>query len=132
MSDYRSWRPIYQAMCPEPARDDVVLVILANGVRVDVRCISEWEYWWEHGHQLASEHEFHLKVLPMTASELMNFYGFTPEPGPLRPMAELKERDPEFFEVAKQNFKAVLFSDRASPDERKDALNLLKQMGALQ
>jgi hypothetical protein len=71
-------------------------------------------------------------VLPMTGSELMNFYGFKPEPGPLRPMSELKERDPEFFEVAIQNFKAVLFSQQASPDEREEALDLLKQMGALQ
>ncbi|MCB2049124.1 MAG: hypothetical protein KDE32_13010 [Novosphingobium sp.] len=130
MTAFQSWQPPYHAMCPQPGRDDLFLVILVNGFRMDIRGIDEWRYWWEHAGTLAQEHKVNIKVLPMTGSELMNFCGFKPEPGPLRPMAELKERDPEFYEGAIRNCRDVVFSDRASADQRREAVDLLMQMGA--
>ena len=89
MTAFQSWQPPYHAMCPQPGRDDLFLVILVNGFRMDIRGIDEWRYWWEHAGTLAQEHKVNIKVLPMTGSELMNFCGFKPEPGPLRPMSAI-------------------------------------------
>jgi len=125
MSDFRSWRPVYRAMCPEPGPRDLFLVILINGKRVAIHQADEHDRWQQAAERLAREQECHVKVLPMTGSELMNFLGI--EPGPPQPMDAL---DPAFRAVAVQNCLDLL-RETKEPRECEEAIDLLRKLGAL-
>ena len=128
VNDNRSWRPIYQAMCPEPGPRDLFLVILINGARAGVHPIDERERWKYAAERLANEKECQVKVLPTTGAELMGFLRIEPRSGPLRPLEEL---DPEFRKQALRNCEDVLCQS-AEPRERAEALDLLRALGVLQ
>jgi hypothetical protein len=61
----------------------------------------------------------------MTGNEMMNFLAITPEPQ--KPLDAL---DPEFRKQAIQNCMDVL-REHSRADEREEALNLLRLLGAL-
>lgn len=73
----------------------------------------------------ATEQQCHVKLLPMTGGELMNFYGITPEAP--KPMDTL---EPAFRTQAVKNCMDVL---RTAHEEREcdEALDLLTKLGAL-
>lgn len=129
MTDYRSWRPRFRAMCPEPGPQDLFLVILVNGQRARIRSVEHYDRWRAAAERLADEHQCQVKVLPMTGDELMNFYGIVP--GPPQSIEKLKEDDPEFYEQSVRNCMDVL-RECGSQDDREQALDLLTKMGALQ
>lgn len=125
MNDFRSWRPIYGAMCPPPGPRDLFFVILINGKHVATKSADDHEKWRKAAERLAEEHKCHVKVLPMNGRELMNFLGIKPDAP--KPMSEM---DPAFRAQAVQNCLDVLL-ERGERRERNEALELLKQLGAL-
>ena len=129
MSDYRSWRPTYNAMCPEPGARDLFLLVLVNGRRATIQHASDYARWRCAAERLAHEQRCQVKVLPMTGDELMNFLGIVP--GPPQPIEKLKEDDPEFYDRAVRNCIDVLRGD-GSQDDREHALELLTKLGTLQ
>lgn len=125
MSDYRTWRPIYRAMCPEPGPRDLFLVVLMNGRRVSLQPVTDYERLREVAERFAREQECQVKVLPMTGGELMNFLGI--EPGEPQSMDTL---DPAFRAQAVQNCLDAMQAC-IEPRERADAMDLLRRLGAL-
>ena len=126
MTDYRSWRPRFRAMCPEPGPQDLFLVILVNGQRASIQSVEDYDRWRWAAEQLAEQQQCQVKVLPMTGDEMMNFYGISPQPP--QPIANL---DREFREQAVRNCLDVL-RECGSQKDRAQALDLLTKMGALQ
>ena len=126
MSDYRSWRPIHRAMCPEAGPRDMFVVMLINGVRVGIQSIAEYAQLRVGAEKLAREQQCQVKLLPMGGDELMNYLGL--KPADPKPMSEM---DPAFRQQAIQNCMDVL-RECADPREREDALALLGQLGAIQ
>lgn len=126
MTDYRSWRAPYRAMCPEPGPRDLFLVILINGKRAAIQQADEYERWRKAAERLAAQEGVNVKVLPMSGSEMMNFLGIEPEPP--QPIANL---DPAFREQAVKNFMDVL-RESSSERDRADALDMLGHLGVLQ
>lgn len=101
------------------------LVMLLNGKRVSIQPITEYEKLRAVAQSFAADQKCHVKVLPMNGRELMNFYGI--EPGASKPMSEL---DPAFRAQAVQNCMDVL-RENGEPRERDEAIEMLKQLGAL-
>lgn len=126
MSDYRSWRPIYNAMCPEPGAHDLFLVILINGRRVAIQDAGEHERWKVAAERLAKAEQCQVKVLPMTGDEMMGFLGMT-----CAPPQPIDNLDPAFRDAAVQNCMNVL-RDGVNARERGEALELLGHLGVLQ
>lgn len=126
MKDYRSWRPLYNAMCPEPGARDVFLVILINGKRVAIQPAADHAKWKFAAQQLAETHKCQVKVLPMAGDEMMAFLNIAPSPP--QPIENL---DPEFREAAVQNCIDVL-RECADPRDRELALGLLHDLEVLQ
>ena len=126
MTDYRSWRPRFRAMCPEPGPQDLFLVILVNGKRASIQSVEDYDRWRWAAERLAEQQQCQVKVLPMTGDEMMNFYGISPQPP--QPIANL---DREFREQAVRNCLDVL-RECGSQKDRAQALDLLTKMGALQ
>jgi len=126
MTDYRSWRAPYRAMCPEPGPRDLFLVILINGKRAAVQQADEYDRWRKAAERLAAQEGVNVKVLPMSGGEMMNFLGIEPEPP--QPIANL---DPAFREQAVKNFMDVL-RESSSERDRADALDMLGHLGVLQ
>jgi len=125
MTDYRSWRAPYRAMCPEPGPRDLFLVILINGKRAAVQQADEYDRWRKAAERLAAQEGVNVKVLPMSGGEMMNFLGIEPEPP--QPIANL---DPAFREQAVKNFMDVL-RESSSERDRADALDMLGHLGVL-
>ena len=126
MTDYRSWRSVHRAMCPEPGPRDLFIVILINGKRAAIQDADEYNKWRAAAERLAAEGNCNVKVLPMSGSELMNFLGVEPEPS--QPIANL---DPVFRAQAVQNCMDVLREESGERD-RADALDMLSHLGVLQ
>lgn len=126
MTDYRSWRSVYRAMCPEPGPRDLFIVILINGRRVAVHHADEYDKWRKAAERLAAQEDCNVKVLPMGGRELMNFLGIEPESA--KPMEEL---DPADREHAIKVCMDVLRECNDQTD-RKEALDLLNELGVLQ
>lgn len=126
MNDYRSWRAVHRAICPEPGPRDLFLVILINGKRAAIQHADEYERWRGAAERLAAEQKCSVKVLPMSGSEMMNFLGIEPEPS--QPIANL---DHAFREQAVRNCMDVLRECDGAHD-REVALDLLGHLGVLQ
>ena len=125
MQDYRSWRPVHQAMCPAPGPRDLFLVILINGRRVAIEHASDHAKWKHAAERLAHEHECHVKVLPMEGGEMMNFLGIKPAPP-----QSIENLDPAFRKRAIETCFELL-RESAEPREREEALALLGHLGML-
>lgn len=96
-----------------PGPHDLFLLILINGVRVAIQPVDDHERLTQAAERLAHEQKCHVKVLPMTGNEMMNFLGIMLEPGPLRPIESL---DPEFRKQGIQN-SVDLLRDSQEPRE---------------
>lgn len=127
MTDYRSWRSVYRAMCPEPGPRDLFIVILINGKRVAVHHADEYHKWRTAAERLAAQEDCNVKVLPMSGNELMNFLGVEPEPE--QPISNL---DPVFRAQAVKNCMDVLREGGTGERDRADALDMLSHLGVLQ
>lgn len=126
MTDYRSWRAPYRAMCPEPGPRDLFLVILINGKRAAIQHADEYDRWRVAAERLAAQESVNVKVLPMSGSEMMNFLGIEPESS--QPIANL---EPAFREQAVKNCMDVL-RECSGAHDRKVALELLGHLGVMQ
>ena len=125
MSDYSSWRPRFRAMCPEPGPRDLFLVILIEGKRAAIHPAADHAKWRWAAERLAETQQCQVKVLPMSAGELMNFLGIKPDaPQPIENL------DTAFREQAVRNCMDVL-RECGSQEDREQALELLSQLGAL-
>ena len=126
MNDYRSWRPRFRAMCPEPGLQDLFLLVLIDGRRVTIQHAANYAQWRVAAERLAESQQCQAKVLPMTGGELMNFLGIRrADPQPIEGL------DSAFREQAVKNCMDVLRECGGQAD-REDALKLLGQLGALQ
>lgn len=126
MTDFRSWRAINRAMCPEPGPRDLFLVILINGKRVGIQHGQDYQKWRVAAERLAAQEQCNVKVLPMSGGEMMNFLGLQPRAP--HPLADL---DPAFREQAVKNCMDVLRECNEERD-RADALDMLNHLGVLQ
>lgn len=126
MNDFRSWRDVHRAMCPEPGPRDLFLVILINGKRVAIQQADEYDKWRAAAERLAAQEHCDVKVLPMSGTELMNFLGVEPEQPQL-----IANLDPAFRDQAVTNFMDVLRGSSGERD-RADALDMLGHLGVLQ
>jgi len=125
MTSFQFWRPIYRAVCPEPGPRDLFLVVLMNGKRVSIQPVTAYEGLRAALETFAREQECQVKLLPMTGSELMNFYGITPsEPQPIDAL------EPAFRAQAVQNCLDLLRESR-EPREREEAMDLMQMLGVL-
>lgn len=125
MNDYRSWRPRYRAICPDPGPEDLFLVILINGKRVGIQHATDHARLRWAAERLAESQQCQVKVLPMAGDEMMNFYGI--KPGARQPIENM---DPAFREQAVKNCMDVL-RECGSQEDREQALKLLGHLGVL-
>ena len=126
MYEYRSWRPRYRAMCPDPGPDDLFVLVLIEGHRVAMYPAADHAKWCWAAERLAESQQCQVKVLPMTGTEMLNFYGIKPAPP-----QSIENLDPAFREQAVKNFLDVLRESRSEGD-REQALEMLTLLGALQ
>lgn len=126
MNDYRSWRPRFRAICPDPGPEDLFILILIDGKRVAIHHAIDHARWRWAAERLAESQQCQVKVLPMSGQELLNFLGIQPAaPQPIENM------DPTFREQAVRNCLDVL-RECGSQEDREQALSLLNRLGALQ
>ena len=125
MNDFRSWRPRYRAMCPEPGPEDLFIVILIDGRRVSIHHAADHAQWRVAAERLAESQQSQVKVLPMSGGELINFLGIAPSPP-----QPIQNMDEAFREQAVKNCLDVL-RECGSQEDREQALSLLDQMGVL-
>jgi len=112
-------------MCPEPGPRDLFLVILVNGRHINFHAVTEYSKLRNALEQWATEYKCHIKMLPMGGDELMNYLNIAQcDPQPIENM------DPEFRAQAVQNCLDSL-RDSLEPDERDQALDLLRALGVL-
>lgn len=126
MNDYRSWRPRYRAICPDPGPEDLFIVVLLDGRRVAIQHATDHARWRVAAERLAESQQCQVKVLPLAGRELMNFLGIAP--AALQPTESM---DPAFREQAVRNCMDVL-RECGSQNDREQALELLGQLGAVQ
>ena len=126
MHDYQSWQPRYRAICADPGPEDLFVVILIDGRRVAIHPATDHFRWRWAAERLAASHQCQVKVLPMTGTEAMNFYGIKPAPP-----QSIENIDPAFREQAVENCFVVL-SESGSQRDREQALELLTHLGAFQ
>lgn len=125
MTSWQSWRPVYRAMCPEPGQRDLFLIVLVNGRRVGLQPVTDYERLRPVLETFAREQECHVKLLPMTSTELFAFCGI--EPSEPQPMDAL---EPAFRAQAVQNCLDLLRASR-EPRECDEALDLMRKLGVL-
>lgn len=126
MTDYRSWRAPFRAICPEPGPRHPFLLFLVNGKRVSIHHVDDYEKCREGAERLAARAICDVKLLPMSGTELMNFLGIMPEPP--QPIGNL---DPALREQAVKNCMDVL-RECNEPRDRELAFDLLGHLGVLQ
>lgn len=126
MTDYRSWRPRFRAMCPDPGPADLFLVVFIDGRRITIQPAADHAHWRGVAERLAESQRCQVKVLPMSGEELLNFLGIAP--AARQPIETL---DPAFREQAVRNCMDVI-RECGSQEDREQALSLLNQIGVLQ
>lgn len=126
MNTHKSWRARYRAMCSEPGPEDLFVVILIEGKRAGIHPAADHARWRWAAERLAESKQCQVKVLPMTGGEMMNFLGI--KPAARQPIENM---DSAFREQSVRNCMDVL-RECESSDDRKQALELLSHLGALQ
>ncbi len=70
-----SWNDRKGVARAEPGPRDSFVVTLADGKRIGVCSVEEYDVVLERGNKLAQDTNLAVKVLPMTAAEFINFAG---------------------------------------------------------
>lgn len=70
-----SWFSLNRVVTAYPAQRDSFVVTLGDGKRIDMCSVEEYDTALARASRLAQETKLAVKVLPMTAAELINFAG---------------------------------------------------------
>ena len=121
---YASWEPRYRVNTIPPGKLDLFVVTLIDGRRAAVQPIMEYEDALAKARAFHRDHQCQIKVLPMSGPECLNLLGIKPaeKPEPLDPVLRQEMVD-RLMQIAR---------DSSDEDARRDAFDLLKNMGAMQ
>ena len=72
-----SWTSLNRVVTAYPGPRDSFVVTLGDGKRIDVCSVEEYEAVLARANKLVRDTKLAVKVLPMTAAELINFAGIT-------------------------------------------------------
>ena len=77
MNSYWNWWPRYKVMTDQPGPRDVALLVFADGKRVGMFPVADYERVLANVRQLAEVAKAQVKLLPVTGQELLGFLGTT-------------------------------------------------------
>jgi hypothetical protein len=117
------WMPSYRVIYAPPAPVDFCLVLFADGRRVSVHNVADYDEVLQKANRLADEMQCQMKLLPMTAAELNAFLNINPSN-----FEQNTADDPVMRQVVVNACKETVIS---SNDQlaRKNALEILVQLG---
>ncbi|QHL91163.1 hypothetical protein GVO57_10470 [Sphingomonas changnyeongensis] len=120
---YASWMPRYRVMTDTPGKLDLFVVTMIDGRRAALQPIDEYDAALAKARAFVSDHKCQVKVLPMTGPEVRNLLGIRPpdKPEPIDPALRRQMLD-RLRRIARDS----------DDDARRDAFDLLNDMGAMQ
>ena len=121
---YASWMPRYRVMTDTPGKLDLFVVTFIDGRRAALQPIDEYEAALAKARAFVADHKCQVKVLPMTGPEVRNMLG-------LRLPDKPERMDPVLRRQMVDRLRGI-GRDSDDEDARRDAFDLLSDMGAMQ
>lgn len=121
---YASWEPRHRVTTIGPGKLDLFVLTLIDGKRATIDPITDYDAALAKAETFLRDHRCQIKVLPMTGSEARNLLGIS-----------LPARPEPMDAALRQQFVATLTQiarESSDGDARRDALDLLTEMGVLQ
>ena len=119
------WMPRYRVICAQPGPGDFCLVLFADGRRVAVHNVANYDEAFKQANRLADELQCQMKLLPMTAAELNVFLNINPGS-----LAQNTADDPAMRQLVVSACKETLINSK-DQSARENALDLLVQLGSV-
>lgn len=120
-----TWLPKYRVIAAEPSPRDICLVLYADGRRVSVHTVDEFEAVAALAKRLAEQFQCQMKLLPMTGAELLAFLNVAPGK-----LFDAPEEDAEMRALAITTCRSALLNSN-EPSVRADAMALLVNLGEM-
>lgn len=117
------WMPSYRVICAQPGPGDFCLVLFADGRRVSVHNVANYDEAFKQANRLADEMQCQMKLLPVTAAELNAFLNINPGN-----LAQNTAGDPAMRQLVVSACKETLIKSN-DQSARANALDLLVQLG---
>ena len=117
------WMPSYRVICAQPGPRDFCLVLFADGKRVAVHNVANYDEAFHQANRLADELQCQMKLLPMTAAELIAFLNINPSQ-----LTQNTADDPAMRQLVVSTCKETLIKSN-DQSARANALDLLVQLG---
>jgi hypothetical protein len=121
---YTSWERRHRVSTIRPGKLDLFVVTLIEGRRASIHSIMDYDLALARAEDFHGQHPCQIKVLPMTGGEARNFLGINLPDHPQPVDANERQR---LIATLKQ-----IARDSAEPDARRDAFDLLTEMGVMQ
>ncbi len=120
---YLSWEPRHRVTTISPGKLDLFVATFIDGKRATIDPITEYEAALTKAEAFLREHRCQIKVLPMTGEEVRNFLGISLPDHPEPMDADVRQQVIDtLMQVAREG---------SDPDARRDALELLTEMGVI-
>lgn len=121
----QTWMPAYRVITEQPGPADFCLVLYADGRRISVHNAADWAEVLSQARRLAEELKSQIKLLPMTAAELITFLNINPVQ-----LAQNTADDPAMRQLVVSACKETLIKSN-DQSARLFALDLLVQLGSV-
>ena len=117
------WMPNYRVIYAPPGPADFCLVLFADGRRVSVHNVANYDEALKQASRLADELRCQMKLLPMTAAEVIAFLNISPGS-----LSQNTADDPTMRQLVVSACKETLIKSN-DQSARANALDLLVQLG---
>jgi hypothetical protein len=117
------WMPKYRVIHAPPGPADFCLVLFADGRRVSVHNVANYDEVLKQANRLADELRCQMKLLPMTAAEVMAFLNISPAN-----FGQDTADDPAMRQLVVSACKETVINSN-DPSARSNALDVLVQLG---
>ena len=119
------WMPTYRVIHTPPGPADFCLVLFADGQRVSVHNVANYDEALKKANRLADELQCQMKLLPVTAAELNAFLNINPAS-----LAQNTADDPTMRQLVVSACKETLIKSN-DQSARNNALEILVQLGLI-
>lgn len=121
---YASWEPRYRVTTIKPGKLDLFTITLIDGKRASVDPIDRYHSALAKAEAFLRDHQCQIKVLPVTGVEVRNMLGIDAPDHPEPMDAALRQQMVDML--------SEVVRDSSDGDARRDALDLLREMGVMQ
>lgn len=120
---YASWEPRHRVTTIAPGKLDVFVVTLIDGRRAALQPVTEYDAALAKARAFGRDNRCQVKVLALTATEARNLLALAPGAAP--------GTDDDADRRLLVNTLLLVAREGEDPDARREAIDLLTQMGAL-